>query len=151
MTNINEVIKLRAHHLLCLQGYQGYGYDENFKINLENVLKHLKTNPNVIVVEAADNLCNHCPKLKNGKCHLHLKDEDKPLSQEENNRSDKEIIKMDSNTLKKIGIDENKEYNVKDLYKIINNSIKKKKDLEDICGECIWIKECLWYQSKDDD
>jgi hypothetical protein len=37
MPNENEVIKLRVHHLLCLQGYQGYGYDECFKKNLENI------------------------------------------------------------------------------------------------------------------
>jgi hypothetical protein len=150
MANTNKLIKLRAHHLLCLQGYQGYGYDENFKINLENVLKQFKKNPDVIIIKSADDLCNYCPKLKYGKCCLDLKDENKPISQEEIEKSDKEIIKMDSNVLKKIGIDENKKYKIEELYKIVNNSLKRKKDLKNICKGCIWIKECLWYQSKND-
>ncbi|WP_263641218.1 hypothetical protein [Methanobrevibacter arboriphilus] len=42
--NINEkkVIYLRGHHLLCLQGYQGYGYDDNFKKNIETIISILK-------------------------------------------------------------------------------------------------------------
>ena len=28
---------LRGHHLLCLQGFQGYGYDEDFVKNMTEI------------------------------------------------------------------------------------------------------------------
>ncbi|MDR2623918.1 MAG: DUF1284 domain-containing protein [Methanobrevibacter sp.] len=138
----NKPIKLRAHHLLCLQGYQGYGYDENFKINLENVLNHLKTNPNVTVTKSADVICRHCPNLKDEKCCLNLGKYDNGLSKEKIENSNKEIIKMDSAVIKKMGIIENKSYNIDELY---SDALKNVDDLKDICRSCIWTKECLWY------
>ena len=37
-------IKLRGHHLLCLQGFQGYAYDDSFVKNMTyiNNLENLK-------------------------------------------------------------------------------------------------------------
>lgn len=143
----NEPIKLRAHHLLCLQGYRGYGYDRNFKINVENVLHCLKTNPNVIVLKSSDAICGRCPNLKDEKCCLNLGRYDN-LSKEKMESSNQEIIKMDSFVIKKTSMIENKLYNINDLYEDINSSFEKVDDLIDICGSCIWTKECSWYQSK---
>jgi len=42
----NNLIYLRAHHLLCLQGYQGYGYDEKFKKNMNKVFHQLNIKNN---------------------------------------------------------------------------------------------------------
>ncbi|MDR2830345.1 MAG: DUF1284 domain-containing protein [Methanobrevibacter sp.] len=145
---LNKPIKLRAHHLLCLQGYRGQGYDENFKINLENIIYHLKINPNVIVLKSSDDICSHCPNLKDDKCCLNLGKYDNNLRKEKIENSNKEIIEMDSAVIKKIGMIENKLYNIDDLYVNINNSLERIDGLKDICGSCIWIKECSWYQSK---
>lgn len=40
----NNQIYLRGHHLLCLQGYQGYGYDKKFKKNMDNIFHQLNIN-----------------------------------------------------------------------------------------------------------
>ena len=41
-----NIIYLRGHHLLCLQGYQGYGYDEKFKKSMDKVFCQLNINNN---------------------------------------------------------------------------------------------------------
>ncbi|GAA5819475.1 MAG: DUF1284 domain-containing protein [Methanobrevibacter sp. CfCl-M3] len=148
MSNLNNHINLRAHHLLCLQGYQGYGYDENFKRNLENLITHLKNNPTIIVLKAADIICSYCPNLKDEKCCLNLEKYDEHSTKEKISRSNEEITKMDLNLIKKTGIIENKAYKINNLYKIINNSIKNVDDLKDICDNCKWTDVCIWYQSK---
>ena len=35
------LITLRGHHLLCIQGYQGYGYSEKFTDNMDNIIEDL--------------------------------------------------------------------------------------------------------------
>ncbi|MDR1819385.1 MAG: DUF1284 domain-containing protein [Methanobrevibacter sp.] len=134
--------------MLCLQGYQGYGYDEDFKRNLEKLLTHLKTNPTITVIKTADVLCSHCPNLKDEKCCLNLEKYDEYSTKEEIDNSNEEIAKMDSNVIKETGIIENKTYKIDNLYKIVNNSIKNVDDLKDICDNCKWTDVCMWYQSK---
>ncbi|MDR3223713.1 MAG: DUF1284 domain-containing protein [Methanobrevibacter sp.] len=147
MFDLNKPVKLRAHHLLCLQGYQGYGYSESFKINFENLIDHLKTNPDIVILKSVDFICFHCPNLKDEKCCLNLEKYDENLGKEKIVNKNKEIVEMDLNVIKKTGIIENKLYKIDDLYGIVNNSLNVD-DLKDICGKCMWIKKCLWYQSK---
>jgi len=145
MKESKQVIKLRGHHLLCLQGYQGYGYDEKFKKNMENVLNKLKESK-IEVVISKDDICSYCPFLKEEKCLLNCKGDNS--TEEEIAKSNETIVKMDLNVLKKIAIEKNKIYNADELFNKINNTITNIKDLNGICTGCRWIKECLWYQSK---
>jgi hypothetical protein len=148
MNNENNLIKLRAHHLLCLQGYQGYGYDERFKENLENKLNILKKNKvKVILTSSPDDLCKMCPNLKENIC-IGTKSSNESFNNNNNNNNNK-IIKKDLTIIKEIKIDINNKYLFKDLIKIVNNVFIKKSQLKDICLECQWTDECLWYQSRE--
>ena len=76
------MIKIRPHHLLCMRAYIGNGYSEEFKIEMEKVIKELKVyneflksdNLNndikkVNIVFNTDSLCEKCPnKLCENKC-----------------------------------------------------------------------------------
>ena len=76
------MIKIRPHHLLCMRAYIGNGYSEEFKIEMEKVIKELKVyneflksdNLNndikkVKIVFNTDSLCEKCPnKLCENKC-----------------------------------------------------------------------------------
>ena len=33
----SEPIRIRAHHLLCMQGFQGYGYNKTFTENMTHI------------------------------------------------------------------------------------------------------------------
>jgi hypothetical protein len=142
MDEKNYLINLRAHHLLCLQGYQGFGYDEKFKLNLEKKLNLLKNNTTkVILTNSPDDLCKKCPNLKENICIGNSKSTD---SLENNDK----IVKMDLTILQKTKLEKNRKYSFKNLIKIVNKVFSKRKDLKNICKDCTWTNECLWYQSR---
>jgi hypothetical protein len=141
-------INLRGHHLLCLQGYQGYTYDENFKMNLEKILKLLAIKKTTVsITHYNDDICNNCPNLKKESCYLDIANINSPSKYEIKKSNDK-IVNMDLAILKKTKIEKGKEYEIDYLYEIVNKIFKTVEDLKDICGNCRWAKKCLWYQSK---
>lgn len=161
-----NIIYLRAHHLLCLQGYQGYGYDEGFKAKMEDIIDQLANNNNeeykLIITDSADDLCKSCPNLIDGKClgdldSSDLRDENKTkinknktkINQNKTkiNENNSKIINMDNIVLEKAKIEKNQEYSFNKLISIINKSFPTIKDAKKVCKNCKWIKECLWIQS----
>ena len=139
-----NLVTLRAHHLLCLQGYQGYGYDERFKKNLEKKLKILKNNKTKVIVTCSpDDLCMECPNLLVKFCGGRSESPNDLMD------NDKKIIEKDLIILNEIKIDPNKNYLFKDLIKIVNSVFLKRNQLKNICKNCQWTKECLWYESRE--
>ena len=63
------MIRLRGHHLLCIQGFQGYGYSEEFLENMKKIHKKIISNEeNIQLVTGPDDICKSCPNLNNDKC-----------------------------------------------------------------------------------
>ncbi len=122
---------LRGHHLLCLKGFQEYGYDENFTKNMTQIndLRKLE-DTTVSLVNCPDDLCRQCPNLKNGLC-----------------KNETHIKTMDNNVLKKF--DDNKVYNAVDLFKEVDEIFNDEESVENICFNCIWHDKCLFYQKLD--
>ena len=122
---------LRGHHLLCLKGFQGYGYDEDFVENMAKVNSIRKQDFTIIsLTDEADDLCSHCPNLKNNKCNS-----------EEHNET---IRQMDSEVLKKL--DPSKEYDSIELFEKIDEIFDSKESVSEICFNCMWHEKCLFYQ-----
>ena len=72
---MTEVLNIRAHHFLCLPGYEGKGYDGAHKTSWDTISEQLKEHPDtfVRVVDGQDDLCKNCPNAKgiNGvKCNM---------------------------------------------------------------------------------
>ncbi|MCL5959755.1 MAG: DUF1284 domain-containing protein [Chloroflexi bacterium] len=63
MRNQDQVVELRGHHLLCLQGFQGDGYSPEFVANMARLLDKLANSPQsaIRLVEGGDDLCRACP------------------------------------------------------------------------------------------
>jgi hypothetical protein len=73
-------IKLRGHHLLCLLGYRGMGYSEEFAANMTEVYKQLQQDAAslVAVVSGPDDLCQSFPCEQMNHCdnrQVHEKDQ----------------------------------------------------------------------------
>jgi|GEM_PF-318827 len=64
-------ISLRAHNLLCLQGWEGMGYSPEFTANMNAIHGHLSMHPEseVTLIVGPDSLCDACPLLEDQVCH----------------------------------------------------------------------------------
>lgn len=123
---------LRGHHLLCLQGFQGYGYDESFVENMTEVNRIRKlANTTVSLTDSSDDICKLCPNLKEGLC--------------KNQKQNETIKSMDKKVLSKL--DPEKEYYAMDLFKKVKTIFNSKESVSEICSKCMWHKECLFYQN----
>lgn len=124
-------LKLRGHHLLCLQGFQGYGYDEDFVENMCEINRLRKLEDTSIkVVNSPDDICKACPNLVDNKC-IDDKNNDK-------------IIAMDNVVLSKI--DSDKTYNSIDLFNEISQIFNTLESMEESCLNCSWWEQCLFVK-----
>ena len=130
-------MKIRAHHLLCIQGFQGYGYREDFSKNMAEIIEILQNFPEheIEIVTETDSICNCCPYNINGNC-------------QESHESNEKIVSMDLKVLEKLDISPGSIFEAKKIFNIANNKIKTYLDMKDICGDCRWSEKCLWYLKK---
>lgn len=134
----SECIRIRAHHLFCMQGFQGYGYSSEFVANMSLVLESIKTSPSghLELVSECDAICVSCPHKK--ECSL----SDSFLALK--------IRKMDQLVLEKLGMEEKTVGEAKELFRLVNTKLKNPSDIEEVCGSCRWRQKCLWYLQKND-
>lgn len=133
---MNIITKVRAHHLLCMQGFQGYGYNDSFVSHLKDIIEQFKANPDMLiqVVDYCDVVCSGCPHQVGYICN-------------EDTNSEYRIKTMDLNVLKCIGTQPNSVGTIQEMQKRINNTFKNREQLAAICGGCQWIEKCIWYKS----
>lgn len=124
-------LTIRGHHLLCLKGFQGYGYDKNFVKNMNSVNSKRKlSETTVYLCDCPDDICSSCPNLIDGIC--------------ENESQNKMIMSMDREVLKKI--DSTKEHNSIELFDKIDEIFNTEESVSKICFNCKWSEKCLFYQ-----
>ena len=122
---------LRGHHLLCLKGFQGYGYDNGFVENMTCINTARKENETTITLtNSPDDICKACPNLKGSIC--------------ENENQNRKIVAMDNEVLKKMDI--SKEYNAVELFNEVESIFNTKESVSKICSNCMWHEKCLFYQ-----
>lgn len=116
-----------------MQGFQGYGYGQDFQRNLSKIINYLDSNPHcrLKVVADADVICQECPHLKDGCC---------------DKSSHPSVLEMDLKVFNKLEIEEGSINTAKNLFSKVNKTISG--DIQEICGECSWKSKCLLYQSK---
>ncbi len=127
------VVVLRAHHLLCLQGFVGEGYSREFIKNMYEVLERLKEEKVKIVVGKVDDICSKCPNNVEEKCNLFQ-------------NSEEVISLMDKKVGEILELNLNNLYIFDNLIKIINENINTKLKAFSICGNCRWQNVCIWYK-----
>ncbi len=62
-------MRIRGHHLLCLQGFRGLGYNEEFIRRMGDVTRCLAGEPNCPIepITAPDMICEVCPHNRDGR------------------------------------------------------------------------------------
>ena len=123
---------LRGHHLLCLKGFQGYGYDDDFVKNMTRVNELRKSEKTTIqLTNSPDDICKACPNLKDNIC--------------ENTTQNTNIISMDNEVLKHV--DPKIEYDTLKLFEKVSSIFDSKESVSKICSNCSWHDKCLFYQN----
>ncbi|ACV25331.1 DUF1284 domain-containing protein [Methanocaldococcus fervens] len=127
---MKNILKIRAHHLLCMQGFQGYGYSEEFIKNMAKIVEVIDLNPEIEVIAKCDVICSYCPYNINGKCQKG------------------KVEDMDLKVLKKLNLKEGSRVRAKDLISLVNERFENFYDVLDVCGDCEWKSKCLWFLSR---
>ena len=121
-----EKIRLRPHHLLCLQKFVGEGYDGVFTKNLAKIVEFLSSNPEteITLIEGCDEVCASCPDKFEGVC-----------------TDGEKVIKLDSGVLDTCKLN----YGISDSWKNLSGIAKeifKTDNFDKICGSCQWFNLC---------
>lgn len=126
-------MKIRAHHLLCMQLFEGKGYSETFCEGMAHVIKELQMDKKGFTLEkASDDICNHCPnKVNETDCCL----------------GNEDVENRDKNVMTILHLQENELL----TYESIKNDLKSKIDEKhfiDLCGDCRWYKKKICTYEK---
>lgn len=121
-------IRLRAHSLLCLQGFRGHGYSVDFVQNMSDVHRTLYEQPDTLVevVDAPDALCGACPHHALTGCSV------------KGQHSEREIVNQDHVVLNRLELKPGSVLRWRDILERIPQSIYGS-DLPSICGACPWL------------
>ena len=115
------MIILRAHHLLCLLGFRGFGYSAKFVENLEEVYKKVRqASPLIKIIAREDDICKACPLVEKDCC------------------SRLDPIKLDRAVLSKLKMKSPLVIKSRVVYKKIAQNFSGE-DLDSICKGCQWL------------
>ena len=126
------VIKIRAHHLLCIPRFYSGGYNKKFATNMKKICQTIRKKPETkikILVGKMDALCDKCPHNQENICR----------NPEE---KDKWVIAEDKKVSKYLKLKPNSVHKAKEAF---NLSMKKVKDksVKSICKHCPFVENCL--------
>ncbi|HEX5136326.1 MAG TPA: DUF1284 domain-containing protein [Planctomycetota bacterium] len=119
-------MRIRAHNLLCIQGFVGKGYSEEFVANMKAIVGGLGGGTQVTVLDEPDNLCAKCPNLKATGCALH------------GEGTERGIVAQDRDVLDRLGLEAGQTIAWGEILDRIRASVEPD-DLDDICGSCPWL------------
>ena len=125
-----NLLKIRAHHFLCMQGFQGYGYSTDFVNHMTEIIALIKANPNskIMLINYCDAICMACNNNLNNKC----KDFDK-------------INRMDNLVLEILGLKNEQLILPYDAFELVNEKMLTVESANKVCGTCSWQTKCLWF------
>ncbi len=131
-------LKIRAHHLCCIQGFQGYGYSPVFVANMRAVISDIKAFPSrpLELVSECDVICASCPGKR--EC----------TAQE--STSSRRIKSMDLVVMEKLKIKEGTVMEADEAFSLVNSQLVNASDINDVCGTCKWRQKCLWYMQDEE-
>ncbi len=116
-----------------MQGFQGYGYGQNFVDSMAKIIKDMDSSTLEIIAEC-DTICFHCPYNVIGVCQK-IPD------------SSQKVRDMDRSVLRKLGLKEGARGRAKDILSLVNKKLNIS-DIWDICRDCEWKEKCLWFLEK---
>jgi hypothetical protein len=121
-------IPLRAHHLLCLLGFQGIGYTADFIKNFQKVKRLIEQHPDleIEVVDTCDVICIACPNMQGSECF------------KSGLKYNEKVKCIDHRVMERLGITPGDRFKASELYALVKEKIRPG-DIKDICQGCEWL------------
>ncbi len=120
------MIRLRAHHGMCLFYFRGIGYSDSFTQNMTAYKDRLeKDDPLIQLLAETDDICAACPHNKGGLCDSSDKTED-----------------YDRAVLAHTALREGSTLHFSEFTALVSDKILKCGKRPDICGSCTWNSLC---------
>jgi len=126
MSDPARPVRLRAHNLLCIQGFVGLGYSPEFVAAMTDVVGALDDDARVEVLDSPDVLCEACPNLGAGGCGLH------------GAGSEPGIVLQDRKVLERLGLVRGAVVTWRSVLDRIRRTVAPE-DLDGLCGACPWL------------
>jgi uncharacterized protein len=122
------MIRLRAHTLLCLQGFRGMGYSREFVQNLSEIHQTLSRDQDtqVEVLDSPDAVCGACPHRQVSGCSLN------------GAQSEDDMHAQDHAVMALLGVQPGNRLSWREVLQRIQASVTGD-SLPDICGRCRWL------------
>lgn len=119
------MIKLRPHHILCIQNYKGKGYSLEFTENMDKIVGKLKNNSRekIKITFSTDDVCDKCPNKQGEDLCI----------------SNYKVKLIDNRVIKYLDLKEDV-YKYDYLVELLKEIIDKE-SFGDICGQCEWYKK----------
>lgn len=129
---------LRAHHILCMQGFRGKGYDDKFVYNMKNIIDYIQKDKDlkIKIISSADYICISCPNNK-GQDSTRMFEIGKIYDNRGYCEKEDYILRLDKLVLEVLNIVPNNEYTYNELLEKIDKNLTEEK-FEHICGSCEW-------------
>jgi len=123
-----DPIRIRAHTLLCLQGFRGEGYSPSFVENLAAIHQQLSDDPCrwIEIIDAPDAVCAACPNLSASGCSLH------------GDGSERAMQSQDHDVLGHLGLRVGVRLPWAEVLDCIRTTLTGE-SLTTICGSCRWL------------
>jgi hypothetical protein len=120
-------MRLRHHHLLCVQFFRGEGYDRRFVENMTSLVSALRSSEELTVhlSTSCDDVCSCCPHLVAGECEY-----------------GDSVLRKDRRVARFLGFPEEGAFPAGPLWKAVGERLRTIDSLEGICGECEWLDLC---------
>jgi len=123
------MLKIRAHHLLCIPRYYGGCYDKKFAKNMKKICLFIRKHPDTrikVVSGKPDVLCVKCPYMKGSVCV-------------QTPKMQKWVLSHDKKVLNYLKLKNNSVYIAKNIF---NLSMDNADSVARICKTCIFREDC---------
>lgn len=119
---------LRAHHLICILGFSGLGYSQDYVANMSQIVAQLRSSPETLieVVSKPDALCASCPFLEEGGCR------------ERGAESEEVVRNRDLAVMARLGLVAGDKITWSGVEARIRSGVSPE-DLDIICQDCQWL------------
>lgn len=133
MSGKGPPFRLRPHHLLCVQGYRGKGYDDRFRETMGRIARTLAEDPSlpVTVTDGPDDVCRACPHLRDGRCTW-------------DQAGEAAVREHDAALLAAFRIADGDVTTIRDVARKVATDANVSGVVARYCGPCPWVSDCAF-------